>query len=70
MVPESGKERLEELGEEVPSLILKKGSAFLQRSRCPGKLLPGIRAAAGSAPGCAPCLGLRVVRGWQAAARA
>lgn len=34
MVLESGKERLEELGEEVPPFILEKGSGCLQRSRC------------------------------------
>lgn len=47
MVLESGQERLEELGEEVPSLVGKKGSAVLQ---CPGELLPGIPVAPSSVP--------------------
>lgn len=42
MVLESGKEGLEQLGGEVPSLAVEKGSAFLQHSWCPGEMLLGI----------------------------
>lgn len=57
VVLESGKERLEQLGGEVPSLAVKKGSAFLQCSWCPAEMLPGVWAATGSALDCAlePC---------------
>lgn len=57
MVLQSGKEKREELGEEVPSLMLSKGSACLQWSQ----MLPGIWVAAGTALERAlePKLGLR-----------
>lgn len=52
-------------GEEIPSLVLKKGRVSLQHLWCPGKLLLGIRVAARSALDCAlePCMFLSSL-GW------